>query len=83
MKVFREIKAGKRGDRGRFWGPKGEGYTNDLAKAGLYDAKTLPDWHFDTVSEIPAVPLLEAEMGRLYERLSAIEPLLAAARGTT
>ena len=80
MKVFREVKREHRPGRGRWWCPKGAGYTSVIANAGLYDRERHVGMEDATWSQIPAVPLLEAEIVRLREQLAAVEKLLKEAR---
>ena len=78
MKVFREVKREHRPGRGRWWCPKGNGYTSILANAGLYDRERRDE--DEKWMQTPAVPLLEAEIVRLREQLAAVEKLLEEAR---
>lgn len=78
MKVFRRVKPEHRSGRGLYWRANGQGYTNDIAWAGLYEASTYTDGNAD---EIAAMPLLLAEESKQMERLSAVRALITLADG--
>jgi len=77
-KVIRRVVPGHREGRGLYWRPNGQGYTNSLAQAGLYDPEPLTVmWR--TVDEIDAASACRTEIDRLQAELDGMRAMLAIA----
>ena len=80
-RVFREVLPEWRSGRGVWWRTKGQGYTDKLENAGLYNPDTEPEWEdYRKYIEFPAIEAIEQAIQETVDRLNKLGELMAAVR---
>lgn len=75
-KVLREVLPDQRGGRGRWWRPNGNGYTDDLAEAGVFDSVAAGAGMSETWRQVDAEATIRGELAAVEERANRLALLL-------